>query len=205
MLRPIRDEDLDAIFEQMRDPDSVRMAAFTAADPDDRAAFDAHMHRFLTSAGNTSRAITADGALAGTIASFVVAGDTEVTYWIDKPFCGRGIAGQALAQLLDLVPVQANGTCAWTARSSIVCACCGLVANSISSGTTGSRDTDGLISLTSNEIRRLFASLVLAARHRGRHIVAWSDFRRRRQDQARDAHYRKRLERLKSNDPPQQY
>jgi RimJ/RimL family protein N-acetyltransferase len=106
MLRPIRDEDLDAIFEQMRAPDSVRMAAFTAADPDDRAAFDARMHRSRTSPENTSRAITVDGVLAGTIASFVVAGDTEVTYWIDKRFWGRGIAGQALAQLLDLVPVR---------------------------------------------------------------------------------------------------
>jgi hypothetical protein len=56
--------------------------------------------------------------------------------------------------------------------------------------------------LSSNEIRRLLASLVLAARHTWRHILAWSDFRRRRQDQARNTHYRKRLERLKSNDPP---
>jgi hypothetical protein len=29
-LRPIDGSDLDALFEQMRDPESVRMAAFTA-------------------------------------------------------------------------------------------------------------------------------------------------------------------------------
>jgi hypothetical protein len=56
--------------------------------------------------------------------------------------------------------------------------------------------------LTSNEIRRLYASLVLTVHHGYRLILAWSAFRRRRQDQARDAHYRKRLERLQSNDPP---
>jgi hypothetical protein len=56
--------------------------------------------------------------------------------------------------------------------------------------------------LTSNEIRRLFASLVLAVHHGYQHVLAWSTFRRRRQDQARDAHYHKRLERLKGNDPP---
>jgi hypothetical protein len=39
-LRPVDDSDLDVLFEQVRDPESVRMAAFTAADPDDRAAFD---------------------------------------------------------------------------------------------------------------------------------------------------------------------
>jgi hypothetical protein len=35
-LRPVENTDLDAIFEQMRDPESVRMAAFTAQDPSDR-------------------------------------------------------------------------------------------------------------------------------------------------------------------------
>ena len=37
-LRLIDDADLDALFDQMRDPESVRMAAFTAEDPDDRGA-----------------------------------------------------------------------------------------------------------------------------------------------------------------------
>ena len=44
-LRPIEDDDLDALFDQMRDPESVWMAAFTAKDPNDRGAFDAHMAR----------------------------------------------------------------------------------------------------------------------------------------------------------------
>jgi hypothetical protein len=44
-LRPVEDADLDALFDQMRDPQSVWMAAFTADDPDDRDVFDAHMAR----------------------------------------------------------------------------------------------------------------------------------------------------------------
>jgi len=32
-LRPIADSDLDALFDQMRDPESVQMAAFTAKTP----------------------------------------------------------------------------------------------------------------------------------------------------------------------------
>jgi RimJ/RimL family protein N-acetyltransferase len=106
VLRPVLDEDSDAIFEQMRDPDSVRMAAFTHRDPDDRAAFDEHRARVRASPGVTERAIIADGVLAGTIASFVMEGDTEVTYWLDRKVWGQGIAGQALAQLLELVPVR---------------------------------------------------------------------------------------------------
>ena len=50
----------DALFEQMRDPESVRMAAFTAKDPDDRTAFDAHMAKVRTSPGVTNRVIMLD-------------------------------------------------------------------------------------------------------------------------------------------------
>ena len=90
-LRPIDDSDLDSLFEMMRDPESVWMAAFTAENPDDRTAFDAHMAKVRTLPGATNRAVTVDGRLVGSIASFVIDGDTEVTYWIDRSFWGRGI------------------------------------------------------------------------------------------------------------------
>jgi hypothetical protein len=35
--RPVEDADLDDLFKQGRDPESVRMAAFTAENPDDRS------------------------------------------------------------------------------------------------------------------------------------------------------------------------
>ena len=38
-LRPVEDRDLDAIYRQVTDPESVRMAAFTAEDQTDRRAF----------------------------------------------------------------------------------------------------------------------------------------------------------------------
>ncbi|MFC6088246.1 GNAT family N-acetyltransferase [Saccharothrix lopnurensis] len=105
-LRLIDDPDLDALFEQVRDPESVRMAAFTAADPDDRDAFDRHMSRLRASPDITLRAVTHRGRLVGSISSFVVEGDTEVTYWIDRSAWGQGVASAALALLLDLVPVR---------------------------------------------------------------------------------------------------
>jgi RimJ/RimL family protein N-acetyltransferase len=105
-LRPVADADLDALFEQMRDPESVRMAAFTPEDPDDRAAFDAHMARVLSTPGITHRAVTSDGQLVGSIAAFVIEGGTEVTYWIDRAAWGRGIASRALELLLQEVPVR---------------------------------------------------------------------------------------------------
>ncbi|MFG1626517.1 GNAT family N-acetyltransferase [Kribbella sp. NPDC049227] len=105
-LRMIEDSDLDRLFDQMRDPESVRMAAFTAKDPDDRAAFDAHMAKVRSSTTNTTRAITCDGQFVGTTAAFVMDGETEVTYWIDRAVWGQGIATRALELLLDLVPTR---------------------------------------------------------------------------------------------------
>ncbi|MBP2323599.1 RimJ/RimL family protein N-acetyltransferase [Kibdelosporangium banguiense] len=105
-LRPIEDADLDGLFDQMRDPESVRMAAFTAKDPDDRAAFDAHMAKIRTTHGTTLRAVIGDGKLVGSISSFIMEGDTEITYWIDRSVWGQGIASRALALLLDAVEVR---------------------------------------------------------------------------------------------------
>jgi RimJ/RimL family protein N-acetyltransferase len=105
-LRPVEASDLDALFEQMRDPESVRMAAFTAADPNDRSAFDAHMARIMSSSENTLRVIVRDSRLLGTIASYISDGATEVTYWIDRRYWGQGIATQALALLLEEITVR---------------------------------------------------------------------------------------------------
>jgi RimJ/RimL family protein N-acetyltransferase len=105
-LRTVTDADLDALFDQMRDPESVWMAAFTADDPDDRPAFDAHMARVRSSPGVTLRAVTCNGQFVGSISAFVVEGQTEVTYWIDRAAWGRGIASRALELLMDLVPAR---------------------------------------------------------------------------------------------------
>ncbi len=105
-LRPIEDVDLDTLFDQMRDPESVQMAAFTAKDPDDRTAFDSHMSKVRNSPDTTMHAVTSDGRLVGSIASFVVEDRTEVTYWIDRAVWGYGVASEALALFLDIVVVR---------------------------------------------------------------------------------------------------
>jgi RimJ/RimL family protein N-acetyltransferase len=101
-LREVEDTDLDILFNQMRDPESVRMAAFTAKDPDDRAAFDAHTRKVRTEPEILHRAVTLGEKLVGTVASFVIDGETEVTYWIDRRYWGRGIASRALELMLEL-------------------------------------------------------------------------------------------------------
>src|SRR4051812_43933452 len=105
-LRALDDGDLDDLFRMMRDPAAVEMAAFTPEDPSDRTRFDAHMARIRTDPEILQRAVTSDGRLAGMIASFVQVGDTEITYWIDRSFWGRGVATEALTLFLTIVPVR---------------------------------------------------------------------------------------------------
>ncbi len=101
-LRPLADADLDTVFAWESDPRAVELAAFTRADPSDRAAFDEHKARIRANPENTVLAIEENGELAGTIGSFTLAGDREVTYWIDPARWGRGIASRALAAFLDV-------------------------------------------------------------------------------------------------------
>ena len=57
VLRQVTEEDLSVFFEQQLDFDANSMAAFTAEDPADRAAFDAHWARILGDSGIALRTI----------------------------------------------------------------------------------------------------------------------------------------------------
>jgi RimJ/RimL family protein N-acetyltransferase len=77
------------------------MAAFTRADPADRAAFDAHYQKVRSNPDNTNQAIEQDGSLAGMIASFTVEGNRELTYWIDPERWGHGVATEAVQSFIQ--------------------------------------------------------------------------------------------------------
>lgn len=105
-LRPVREEDLDALFRQMSDPESVRMAAFTSEHPGDRQQFDAHMAKIRATPDAVLLAVVRGDEVVGSIGHFVAEGRTEVTYWIDREAWGQGIATHALRLLLDLVATR---------------------------------------------------------------------------------------------------
>src|SRR6516225_8816800 len=95
-LRDLDDDDLDAIFEMMRDRLAIEQAAFTASDPDDRDAFDAWIARQRANRENDLFVVTENGGFAGTAGTFTTDGDREVTYWIARHAWGRGVATAAL-------------------------------------------------------------------------------------------------------------
>ena len=105
-LRCLADSDGDRIFEMMKEAEAVEMAAFTVDDPHDRVAFDAWIARLASNPEFFFRVVTLDGRFVGTVGSFVVEGDTEVTYWIERSAWGRGVATNALQLLLAEVTVR---------------------------------------------------------------------------------------------------
>ncbi len=100
-LRDLEDDDLDAIFEMMRDREAVAMAAFTADDPDDRDAFDAWIDRQRVNPDVSYLVVTERGGFAGAIAVFTIDEDREVSYWIARHAWGRGVATEALRLLVS--------------------------------------------------------------------------------------------------------
>ncbi len=100
-LRPTIQHDIEIFFDHQRDAASVRMAAFTSDDPNDRQAHDAHWRRLLDSDSIIVRTILVDDEVAGHIAGFERDGAPEITYWIDRRLWGRGVATAATALFLE--------------------------------------------------------------------------------------------------------
>ena len=101
-LRELVDEDLDSLFMHQQDPEAIHMAAFTAADPTDRTAYNAHWAKVRADSTIILRAILYDGQIAGSIASHRWFGDPEVSYWLGREFWGKGIATAALKLFLEV-------------------------------------------------------------------------------------------------------
>jgi len=76
------------------------MAAFTRTDPSNRAAFDVHYQRIRNDPTVTLRAVDDDKGLVGRVASFMIEGAREVSYWIDPARWGEGLASAALGKFL---------------------------------------------------------------------------------------------------------
>ena len=102
-LRSVEDRDLDVFFDHQTDPQAVEMAAFPARDKDQ---FAAHWAKVRADDSLVLRTIVADGVVAGNIGSWQEDGQQLIGYWVGREHWGRGVATQALAQLVDEVPVR---------------------------------------------------------------------------------------------------
>lgn len=101
-LRPTEISDLDILFQFQTDKEGGYLAAFMPKDPTDKAAYIAKYTKLLSDPTVNNQSIIIDNAIVGSIAKFVMEGDIEITYWIDRKYWGKGIATKALKKLLAI-------------------------------------------------------------------------------------------------------
>jgi RimJ/RimL family protein N-acetyltransferase len=105
-LREIQESDLPIFFEHQKDHIANHMAAFTSKDPTDCNQFFEHWSRILADEAIIKRCIVLDNQVMGHVSSFEMFGEREVSYWINRAYWGKGIATEALKQLLSLVTIR---------------------------------------------------------------------------------------------------
>jgi RimJ/RimL family protein N-acetyltransferase len=103
VLREVVEGDLPRFHEFECDPEAAAMAAFPSRDRD---AFMAHWAKTLANDSALTMTIVADGEVAGSIGCWEADGHRFVGYWIGREFWGRGIATQALAELVGMVEAR---------------------------------------------------------------------------------------------------
>jgi RimJ/RimL family protein N-acetyltransferase len=103
VLREVVEADLPVFFDHQRDPEASAMAAFPSRDRDP---FMAHWARTLANDSALTWTIVCDGEVAGNIGCWVADGRRLVGYWIGREFWGRGLATEALAELVDIVDAR---------------------------------------------------------------------------------------------------
>jgi RimJ/RimL family protein N-acetyltransferase len=101
-LRQTIVEDLDHFFQFQLDEQAQYMAAFTPKDPTDRDGYISKWIKLLNDPSITMLTVLADLKVVGSVSKFVMNGEAEITYWLDKKYWGQGIATAALQRLLEI-------------------------------------------------------------------------------------------------------
>lgn len=97
-LRPVRDDDLPALFAHQADPEAAEMAGFPSRDEE---AFRAHWSRLEADPEIVTAVVEVDETVAGWLGSWVEDGRRYLGCWFGRAFWGRGVATEALRRFLD--------------------------------------------------------------------------------------------------------
>ncbi|MBS1688602.1 MAG: GNAT family N-acetyltransferase [Bacteroidetes bacterium] len=101
-LRRTQETDLELFFQFQLNEEANYLAAFTAKDSGNKEAYLEKYSKFLDDETKNMQTILVGDTIIGSISKFVMEGDAEITYWIDRNFWGKGIATAALKELLSI-------------------------------------------------------------------------------------------------------
>lgn len=105
-LTPTTLVDLNTLFLFQSDDQANFMAAFTSKDFADSDAYVSKYSKFLSDPEIRMCTIRLNNVVVGSISNYIMFGENEITYWIDKEYWGKGIASAALNAFLKLEPAR---------------------------------------------------------------------------------------------------
>ena len=102
VLRQSINSDIPIFFENQADEGALFMSAFTSKDPLNKEAYIKKWERLIEIESINMQTILWDNEIVGCVVKFVMEGDSDITYAINKKFWGQGMATEAVNQFLDI-------------------------------------------------------------------------------------------------------
>ncbi len=94
--------DLEVFFHNQTDEEANFMAAFTSEDPNNKNAYIKKWTRLLTVDSVHMQSILLDHVVVGCVVKFVMGGDSDITYALNKALWGKGITSKAVKLFLEI-------------------------------------------------------------------------------------------------------
>lgn len=98
--------DLELFYEHQADKEAIFMAAFTSNDPFDKKAYLKKWTRLLSDDTIHMQSIVFENQVIGCVVKFVMGGDADITYAIDKKYWGKGFTSQAAQLFVAIEPTR---------------------------------------------------------------------------------------------------
>lgn len=94
-------EDLEQLFLFQADEEANYLAAFNSENPSDKEAYMKKWTGIVNRDNCNMQTIWVDDVIAGSVIHFDLGDETNVSYWIDRPQWGKGIATKGLQMFLE--------------------------------------------------------------------------------------------------------
>ncbi len=93
-------EDLETLFVFQTNKDGIMMAAFTSENPSDKVTYMKKWTAIVDNPKIKMVTIRLENIIVGSVIHFDIMSETNVSYWIDQNFWGKGIATEALNEFI---------------------------------------------------------------------------------------------------------
>ena len=94
-------EDLETLFAFQTNKDGIWMAAFTVEDPSDKEFYMNKWTKIVVNPDIRMQTIRFDNKIVGSVIHFDVMEETNISYWIDQQYWGKGFATEGLKTFIN--------------------------------------------------------------------------------------------------------